>query len=68
MVKKYQDELEKILAGCSICRAKMCKSCPNGKRKKFLKEEINKFLKEEINKFFPQDKSFFKKIKEFFYS
>lgn len=60
MVKKYQDELEKILAGCSICRAKMCKSCPNGKRKKFLKEEINKF--------FPQDKSFFKKIKEFFYS
>lgn len=58
MIKKYQDELEKILTGCSICRAKMCKSCPNGKRKRYLKEEIDKLL--------PQDKNLWKKIKEFF--
>ena len=42
MIKKYQDELEKILNGCSICKAKLCKSCPNGRRKRYLKNEIEK--------------------------
>ncbi|MBM6874597.1 hypothetical protein [Fusobacterium mortiferum] len=60
MIKKYQDELEKILNGCSICKAKLCKSCPNGRRKRYLKNEIEKV--------YPKQKDFFDKIKERFFS
>ncbi|MCI6152755.1 hypothetical protein [Fusobacterium perfoetens] len=41
-LENYQKELNKILKGCDICKAKMCNFCPNGKRKKFLKEKIKK--------------------------
>jgi hypothetical protein len=57
MIKKYQNELEKILTGCSLCKAKLCNLCPNGKRKKYLKEEIKKLS--------PKKESFLEKIKKF---
>ena len=49
MIQKYQNELEKILTGCSTC---------NGKRKRYLKEELKKLL--------PQQENFLEKIKKFF--
>lgn len=58
MIQKYQNELEKILTGCSTCKAKLCNSCPNGKRKRYLKEELKKLL--------PQQETFLEKIKKFF--
>lgn len=57
MIEKYQNELEKILEGCSICKAKLCNICPNGRRKKFLKTELKKFS--------PQKENLWKKIKKF---
>lgn len=57
MIEKYQKEFEKILTGCSLCKAKLCNICPNGKRKKFLKEEIKKLS--------PQKENFWKKLKKF---
>lgn len=60
MLKKYQEELDKILEGCSLCRAKLCSSCPNGKRKRYLKEELEKLS--------PQEKSLWGKFKKFFNS
>lgn len=60
MIEKYQNELEKILEGCNLCKAKLCNSCPNGRRKKFLKIEIKKLS--------PQKESFWKKIKKFLHS
>lgn len=58
MLEKYQNELDKILEGCSVCRAKFCNSCPNGKRKRYLKGEIEKIS--------PKQKNFFDKMKESF--
>lgn len=43
MIQKYQSELDKILISCNICKAKLCSSCPNGKRKRYLKEELKNF-------------------------
>lgn len=58
MIQKYQSELDKILISCNICKAKLCSSCPNGKRKRYLKEELKKLL--------PQQETFLEKIKKFF--
>ncbi len=59
-LENYQNELEKILKGCDTCKAKMCNFCPNGKRKKFLREKI-----QEIS---PEKESFWGKIKRYFNS
>ena len=45
-LENYQNELEKILKGCDTCKAKMCNFCPNGKRKKFLREKIQEISPE----------------------
>lgn len=54
----YQNELNKILKGCSTCRAKMCHVCPNGKRKKILRAKIKELS--------PTKETLFDKIKNFF--
>lgn len=56
MIQKYQSELDKILINCNICKAKLCNSCPNGKR----------YLKEELKKLLPQQETFLERIKKFF--
>ncbi len=42
MINKFENELNKILKNCELCKAKMCGLCPNGKRKKNLKDELKK--------------------------
>lgn len=58
MIQKYQSELDKILISCNICKAKLCSSCPNGKRKRYLKEELKK-TSASARDFFRKNKKIF---------
>nr|WP_307776557.1 hypothetical protein [uncultured Cetobacterium sp.] len=62
MINKFENELNKILKNCELCKAKMCGLCPNGKRKKILKDELKKANPEkyQINPFLKFFKDIFK--------
>lgn len=59
-MENLKELLEKIENGCSLCKAKLCGSCPNSRRKKKIKEDLKKLgqwveepsLLEKIKKIF----------------
>lgn len=51
--KLLENELKQILKNCDLCHAKLCRLCPNNRRKKVLREKLKIF-----------NKTFFQKIKE----
>lgn len=46
-VEDLENQLNKILSGCEICKAKVCGICPNGKMKKNIKMELKKIQPEK---------------------
>ena len=58
MIQKYQSELDKILISCNICKAKLCNSCPNRKKKKIFKGRVKK-TSASARDFFRKNKKIF---------
>lgn len=57
-MENLKEVLRKIEDGCSICKAKLCSSCPNDRKKKKIKEELKALGEWE------EEKSFLQSLKE----